>query len=315
MDYSKFHVISVVSNPVLYQARYDLYKIYEEDIIRKGANLWTLEVATGARFCRITDAAHPQHTQVWSSGLSGTIWLKENMMNLAVQQLTLSCPDWRYVCFLDADIRLEAGWLEATAHQLQLHPVVQPWSHAVDKCPQGGAIGEKMQLSFAYCHVNQIEVVNGSTYTRGGHPGYGLAMRREAFNHLGGLIQTGVLGSGDRHMLTAIVGKVHESYHPNVTAGYKKVLHLWQDRAVKYLKKNLGYTPCVIRHEFHGSKKNRAYGSRWGLLTKWQFDPYTDLKTDSSGIQILEVENERQIGFRDDCYRYFRSRREDSKSL
>lgn len=315
IDLSGVHVISVVSNPMRYNSRWDLYRQFEEDITRKGANLWTLEVQTGARLHQVTKQEHPQQFLLSSSNLTGIVWIKENMQNLAVQQLTAHHPNWRKVIFTDADVRYEKGWVEETANMLELHPVVQPWSHAVDLGPDGAATSTTMQMSYAYCHVHGIEPKSGSNYTKGGHPGYSMAFRREFFNHLGGLIETGALGSGDRHMMCALVNKVHESFHPDVSKGYKDALYIWQDRANKYVKRNLGYVPCVIRHGFHGSKSNRHYGSRWQILKKWQFDPATDLKRDSSGVLTLVTENDRQIGFRDDTYRYYISRNEDARTL
>lgn len=298
-----------------YQSRWDLYTQFEEDITRKGAQLWTLEVQTGARLHQVTSHKHPRQFPISSSNLTGIVWLKENMQNLAVQQLSAHVPGWRKVIFTDADVRYEKGWIEEVAHALELHPVVQPWSHAVDLGPDGAATSDRMQLSYAYCYVNGIEPKNSSIYLHGGHPGYSVAFRREFFNHLGGLIETAALGSGDRHMMTALVGKVSQSFHPDVHPGYKRPLFLWQERAEKYVKRNIGYVPCVIRHGFHGSKATRYYGSRWKILTNWQFNPETDLKRDSSGVLMLVAEDDRQIGFRDDTYRYYRSRNEDAKTL
>jgi hypothetical protein len=315
IDLSTTHVIAVVSNPMRYKSRWELYRTFEQDVVRKGANLWTLEVQTGARLHQITTKSNPKNFQISSSNLTGIVWIKENMMNLALQQLSIHQPNWRYVIFTDADVKYESHWIEETAHALQLHPVVQPWSHAVDLGPDGAATSDKMQLSYAYCHVNRIEVKTTNQYTKGGHPGYSIAFRRDAINQLGGLIETAALGSGDRHMMTALVGKVNESFHPNVSQGYKNTLYRWQKRADIYIKRNLGYVPCVVRHGFHGAKSNRQYGSRWGLLVKWQFNPDTDLKRDSSGVLTLVTENDRQIGFRDDTYRYYKTRNEDARTL
>lgn len=315
LDLKGVHVVSVVSNPMRYESRWELYKEFAADALKKGAQLWTLEVQTGARLHQVTDWGKPKDFQLSSSNLTGIVWLKENMQNLCVQQITTHDPNFRKIIFTDADVKYEAGWVEETAQVLELHPVVQPWSHSVDLDPDGAAVSDRMQMSYAYCHVNGIDVKNGSPYTQGGHPGYSMAFRREAYNALGGLIDTGALGSGDRHMMTALVGKVHESFHPNVSEGYKKALYVWQDRAEKYIKRNIGYVPCVVRHMFHGAKSNRQYGSRWQILVKWQFDPFTDLKKDSSGILTLVSEDDRQLGFRDDTYKYYRTRKEDSRSL
>lgn len=315
MDLSQFHVVSVVSNPVRYKSRYNLYKKFRTDIERKGAKLWTCELQTGARFHKITNHEHPRDFQIWTTGLDGIIWNKEGLQNYMVTQMTMHNPNWRNVCFVDGDVKFDDNFVEETAHALQLHPVVQPWSKSLDFGPDGDPIGDKMQLSYAYCHFNNIEVRGSSPYVRGGHPGYALAMRREAYNHLGGLIDIAALGSGDRHMICGLVGKIEDSYHPGVSAGYKHFLHQWQNRALKNIKKNLGYVPQLCRHMFHGSKKNRHYGDRWQVLVKWQFDPYTDLKREANGLWQLIVDDERQIGFRDALYKYFRSRQEDANCL
>ncbi len=315
LDFTKLHVIAVISNPIRYESRYRLFHEFKEDIERKGAQLWTIESQTGVRTPQVTDWGHPRHFQIWSTGLDGIMWSKEMLQNYLTRLMTAHCPDWRYVIYVDADTRYEKDWLERTAHKLQLHPVVQPWSHAVDFHPNGGAIGDKMQMSFAYCYTRGIEVQSQTGYTRGGHPGYSLAMRREAYNHLGGLIDIGILGSGDRHMLCGIIGKVEESYHPEVSAGYKRYLHQWQDRAEIYIKRNLGVVENLVRHSFHGNKKDRQYGSRWKILTKWKFDPYTDLKLDANGMWNLVVDSPRQRGLRDATYRYHESRLEDSNHV
>lgn len=315
MDLSKFHVISVISNPMRFRSRYALYQKFREDIERKGATLWTIELQTGQRYPHITEAKHPRHFQLHTTGLEGLYWSKEMLQNYAVMQLTAHSPDWRQVCFLDADVKLEEGWLNETANALQLHPVVQPWSHSIDFAPDGGAISDRMQVSFAYAYWHGLEVKSSNGYTHGGHPGYALAMRRETFNDLGGLIDIGALGSGDRHMMTAFIGKVELSFHPQISDGYKRWLKAWQERSEIYIKRNLGYVPGVLRHMFHGAKKNRQYGSRWKILTQWQYDPYTDIKRESNGLWTFVVENDRQRGLRDATYKYYRSRQEDANSL
>lgn len=315
MDLSNFFIVAVISNPMRYGSRWRLYEQFKEDIERKGAHLITVELQTGKRVHKITEPANVDHIQLWHTGLDGIIWNKESMQNVGVNHMTREYPGWRYVCFIDADVRVDKNFIEECQHKLQLHPVIQPWSQCADYAPDGGAVSEKMQMSYAYCNWFGIDVKGGSAYAAGGHPGYAICMRREFYNQVGGLIDIGIAGSGDRHQITGIVGKIHESYHDNVSDGYKRWLHQWQDRAVRYGKKNLGYLPHILRHSFHGSKKNRFYGSRWKILTTWKFDPYTDLKKDSSGLWQLVVEDDRQIGLRDALYKYFASRQEDANSL
>lgn len=313
MDFSKFHIVTVVNNPIRYKSRYELYKIFEEDITRKGAQLWTIEMQTGKRYHRVTKPDEPRHIQLWNSALPGELWTKEALQNIAVQHLTARCPDWRYVLFADADIKFENGALNEIAHALQHWDVVQPWSHAIDFGPQGETTN--VHQSYMYCHWNGIEVGNKTGYSQGGHPGFAMAFRREALNHLGGLIDFGILGSGDRHMMTGLVGKILQSAHGDCHSNYKKWLVSWQAKAERHIRRNVGFIHATIRHMWHGRKADRGYSTRWGLLVKHQFDPETDIKRDVSGMWQLVSETPRQISLRDDIRRYFRARKEDASTI
>jgi len=67
---------------------------------------------------------------------------------------------------------------------------------------------------------------------------------------MGGLIDWGILGSGDHHMALALIGKVESSHPGNIHHQYATLLHAFQDR-VRNL--SLGYVPGVIQHHWHGS--------------------------------------------------------------
>ena len=313
MDLSKFHIIGVVSNPVDYRSRYRLYEVFQDDITRKGAQLWTVELATGARLHKITNVSEPKHIQAWASALPGEIWIKESMINLAIQHISRQHPDWRYIAWVDADVKFEKGMLEKTVHELQIWDLVQMWSHAVDLGPNDETL--QVQVSYMYAHWNDMVIPGNTPYTQGGHPGYAWAARREAVNKLGGLVDWAVLGSADRHMAGALVGKVHETYHHGINNNYKEWLHVWQSRAETHIRRNVGYVQGTIRHLWHGKKSQRGYSSRWKLLVDHQFNPVTDIKKDVYGLWQLVAESPRQIRMRDDMRRYFRDRMEDSTDL
>jgi hypothetical protein len=73
-------------------------------------------------------------------------------------------------------------------------------------------------------------------------------------------------------------------------------------------KLRLGYVPGVIRHHFHGSKKNRKYTDRWKILMKHDYSPIKDLVYDEQGILIAQISNE----FKQDIMNYFMERKEDN---
>lgn len=316
MDFSGFHVIAVVSNPRQYQTRYRLYDIFQEDLERKGAQLWTVEMQTGRRPHMITRSEEPTDVQLWSSALPGELWHKENLINVAIQFLTRHKPDWRYVAWVDADVKFEVGALEKTAHALQHYDVVQMWSHAVDFGPEGELIGN-IHKSFMYCYWNGIDVKNDAGYLLGGHPGFAWAARRDSLNKLGSAISSplldfGVLGSADRHMACSFIGRAMESVHGDMHPNYKKWLKQWESSAEIALKRNVSYVSNTVRHMWHGRKADRGYSSRWKILVRNQFDPEVDLAKDVSGLWRLVVKTPRQIKLRDDMRKYFISRKEDA---
>jgi hypothetical protein len=317
MDLSKFHVLCVISNPMRYGSRYRLWNTFSEDIERKGANLWTVEMQAGVRVHKITSHKEKKHLQIWKTHLPGTLWDKESMINIGIAHIIKNAPDARYIAWIDADVRFEPGMIEEAQHALQHHDVIQLWSHAIDLGPKNETVG-KMQQSFMYCYWNKIHVPSQSGYTQGGHSGYAWAARRDALNKLGvslsngPLIDFGVLGSADRHIACGLIGKMAWSYHGDVHQNYKKWLHAWEKQAEKTIKRNVGYIPQTIRHSWHGRKAQRGYSSRWKLLVKHAFNPETDLRRDVSGLWILNSDTPRQIRLRDDFRRYFMSRNEDS---
>ncbi len=294
-----------------YESRWNLYRTFDEDLTRKGGQLWTLEVQTGARLHQITKADNPRHTQAWSSSIPGEVWHKERMVNIAIQQLTLRCPDWRYVAWVDADIKFEPGALAETAHALQHYDVVQMWSHAVDLGPEDELIGT--HKSFMYCYVTgEKPTGSNKVYDAQGHPGYGWGIRRESLNKLGGLIDWAILGSADRHMACALIGKALDSAHGDCHPNYLKYLKIWQDRAEANIRRNVGYVPGTIRHYWHGDKSRRGYSSRWRILVDHQFNPETDIKSDVTGLWQLVSESPRQIAMRDAIRKYMSARNEDA---
>lgn len=310
------HVIAVIENPALYKSRYENYEIFQEDITRKGATLWTVELSFGDRPCRITKSEEEKSIQLWTSARTGEIWHKENLINIAMQFITRQQVGWRYVAWVDADVKFEPGSLERTVEALQTWDIVQMWSHLINLGPDGETVGGVCP-SFMYAYWNKLEVKNKNGYLFGGAPGLAWAARRDAMNKLGcfgsgPLLDFAILGSGDRNFACALLNRVEESLSMKFSPNYLKWMRQYQDNA-QVLKQNVGYVTNTVRHLFHGKKEHRGYTERWKILENWAFDPETDLRQDVSGVWHLIVENARQIGFRDDARRYMRSRREDGR--
>jgi len=298
-------VVTVVSNPIRFASRYNLYQAFEKQVADAGAVLTTIEVAFGDRPFEITQKHNPRHIQLRSFF---ELWHKENALNVAIEYLSQETPDWNKVAWIDADVHfMRPDWVQETIQQLEHYMFVQMFSHAIDL----GPTFEPLQIhkGFVFSHHNNLET--GLDYEKW-HPGYAWAARREALDYVGGLIDHAILGSADRHMAAALIGKVEMSYNADLHYNYIRPLQIWQDRAERYIMRDIGYVPGTIAHYWHGKKRDRGYSSRWNILIDEQFDPTLDLKKD---VQALWQLTDRNISLRDKIRAYFRSRNEDSIDL
>lgn len=319
LDISKFYVITVCSNPVRYQARWKLLKEFEQHITELGGKLLIVEQAFGNREFQVTSASNPMHLQVRTDH---ELWHKENMINLSVQRLTMIDPSFEYVAWIDGDIVFQRkDVLLETAQQLQHYDIVQMFSHVIDMGPQMEYIQQNNGFVYMYhqnlCYPPQTNghggyyaaATHGKTFW---HPGYAWAARRRFFDKIQ-LMDQAILGAGDHHMALGLIGQAARSLPGHCSEGYKKMVMGWEKQAAHAFKRNVGFVPGVITHNWHGKKSDRKYVERWGIITKNKFDPVTDLTRDSYGLWRLNMAHgERSIRLRDDIRIYFRQRNEDS---
>jgi len=148
-------------------------------------------------------------------------------------------------------------------------------------------------------------------YMHWGHTGYAWACTRTAWNTLGGLYDRSILGSGDRNIAYALIGRVSQSYNIEIAEPYKRDLADYEREAL-LLNMDVGTMAGNLLHAYHGPKVLRGYKSRWKILVDNQYDPDRDIKRDAQGLYQL---TNRKPRLRDDIRRYFRERDEDSKSL
>lgn len=302
---STLHVVAVISNTQRYHSRYRLFRDFEAEMkATANVQLHVVETAFGDRHHEVTSAADPSHLQLRTSH---ELWHKENMINRAVTHLLPR--DWKYLAWVDADVHFNnPHWALDTIHQLQHYAVAQPWSDAVDLGPSGQVT--QTQKSFAAL-VNQgirVRLNPRETQYQFGHMGYATACTRTFFENVGGLIDWGILGSGDAHMAYAMIGKVEESVSNRVSDEYKKALVEWQRKAMRETNGHLGFVPGFITHNWHGRKSSRKYLERWQILTKHKFDPHADLRKDGQGLYRLTGKPRLQ----EDIRQYFMARNEDS---
>jgi hypothetical protein len=212
--------------------------------------------------------------------------------------------NYKTFAWVDADIEFEnVGWASDTLKILNgCKDVVQLFSHCTDMEKDGTNLNLFNGFGFSFS--------KGKKYTTRGmdywHPGYAWAMTRKAYEKLGGLYDKGVLGSGDNVMALAFINKCRCMTNENYHKDYNNSILEYQKKA-KGLR--LGYVPGVIRHHFHGSKKNRRYTERWQVLIKHKYSPEEHLTYDKKGI-LVPTKN-MSDSFAEDIMNYFRERKED----
>lgn len=324
-DLSRFYVITVISNSARYKRRYELYWKFKKMVEDAGVKLLTVEQAFGQRPFMVTDPNNPMHIQVRSIE---ELWIKENMINVGVQHITRLDPLAREVAWVDADCFAMVpaiDWFEETWHALQHYEFVQMWEHLINFGPQNQPItGPQLSFMATYAAMGfQVPKERNVKHTLAGHsgvislgrPGLAWAANISALNAVGGLIDYCILGSGDWHMAHGLVGAMEVRGQEHKLSAYSRALLDWQEKAERWIKRDVGYVPVTVGHWFHGNKVDRKYPTRGKVLIDNQYDPRTDIKYDAHGILQLETWEPRQIRLRDQIRDYFATRNEDSIDL
>lgn len=297
------HVITVLSNPCQYARRYILAREFisrmerEDNII-----LYVVELAYGKDEFYVTDKKNKRHLQ-----LRGDVplWHKENMINLGVERLLPA--SWKAFAWIDADVEFEnTTWASDALKVLNgSRDVIQLFSHAIDM--DKGKNAMSIFPSFGFQLSKGVKY--GGTGINMWHPGFAWACSRKAYERMGGLYEKGILGAGDHAMSFAFIGNCEGSCNPRATDDYKQTLYHFEKKCAGV---RLGYIPGVIRHYFHGSKKNRKYSERWNILINNAYSPQRHI-TKKDGLLVPTPECPKAM--LEEILTYFHERNEDEGFL
>jgi hypothetical protein len=301
----KLHVILVISNPCLYARRYILLKEFvkrieeeEEDVI-----LYIVEMAYKKQKFIVTEAGNKRHLQLRTEV---PLWHKENMINLGVKLLPAG---YKAFAWIDADIEFDSvTWAKDTLRLLNgSKDIVQLFSHAVDMYHDERNIHIFNSFGYSFCKKKKY-AITGSDFW---HPGFAWAMTRKAYERVG-IYDRAILGSGDNVIALSLINKVHLQTD-EYSQEYKDDMLAYQSKA-KSLR--IGYVPGIIRHYYHGSKKNRQYGERWKILIKYDYKPSMIRYQDGIIVPVLDARGLDADAsfpeeFCDEILKYFSDRNED----
>jgi hypothetical protein len=297
----KLRVIAVVSNPCLYAKRYILFKefVHRMESEETNVELYVVELVYKDQKFIITDKKNKKHLQIRTET---PLWHKENMINLGVKHLLPK--DYKAFAWIDADIEFEnTTWVADTLKLLNgAYDIVQIFSHCVDMDKNETTM--KVFTSGAYQYIKHKQYFNKEhDYS---HPGFAWAMTRNAYEKVGGLYEKAILGSGDNIMMFCLLNSGASAINENSSEDYKNSILEFQKRAKKL---RFGYVPGVIRHYFHGSKKNRKYNDRWKILLKYDYSPGSHITKNKQGI-LIPTKN-CPLELLDEILEYFAERNED----
>jgi hypothetical protein len=298
----KLNVIIVVSNPCQYKRRFILAREFIQRIEKESnVELFVVELAYGSHTFHVTDSNNKNHLQLHT--YTEPLWHKENMIRVGIEKLFPR--DWTNVAWVDADIEFDnANWALDTLKILNgTRDVVQVFSHVLDMDPQLDPMTIFSGFGYQYTQHRKYIRCTGLKYF---HPGMAWACTRKAYDQMGGIFDKSILGSGDYNMALSFVGQGKESLSQESSSDYKQSVIDFQNLAEGL---TLGYVPGVIRHYYHGAKKNRKYTERWKILVKYNYQPSKHLTRDENGLLIPTKECPRE--FLNEIYQYFSERNED----
>ena len=301
---STLHVIAVISNPCLFARRYILAREFIQRMEKEqNCKLYVVELAYNDQKYYVTDTKNKRHLQLRAST---PLWHKENMINVGIR--TLLPANWKAVAWIDADIEFEnPGWALDSLKVLNgCRDVIQLFSHAVDMDKHMDTMSIFPSFGFQYSK-GRTTMGNGVNMW---HPGFAWACTRNAYEKMGGLYDESILGAGDRNMALSFLGKGMSSLNDMTTEDYKDSLRKFESNVINL---RLGYSPGIIRHYFHGSKKNRKYDERWRILVENAYSPSHHIRRNADGI-LIPTES-CPVKILDDIMTYFKVRNEDEGFL
>src|SRR5262249_43568049 len=145
MKANLLHVVTAYDNVMRWESRPRLYRQFEQRMLDSGVQLHTVEHAHGHRPWVISEEHHSRYVDYIQVRSQTICWKKENLLNIGLRHLPRGA---QYIAWIDGDIAFtDPQWAIETVQALQEHPVIQPWSDAIDLGPHGEVI--KHHRSFA----------------------------------------------------------------------------------------------------------------------------------------------------------------------
>ena len=246
------------------------------------------------------------------------LWQKERLLNEAIRILPQEC---KYVAWLDCDVLFnDPEWMHQVVEALQSHQIVQPYSICVNLDTNGRPIepdklGGKPKHTLANPETrNSIpqDALRHELRGLGVGCGHAWAARIELLREHG-LYDACILGSGDRAIFSAAIGRSQDA-SAYMRMNSRRTAH-YLEWAIPFhgaVDSRVGWIPGHIHHLWHGSIIDRRYEQRHSEFVGYAFEPTKHITKDKCGSWKWCDPNSAMARYVEE---YFRQRNEDGEYL
>jgi hypothetical protein len=294
-------------NPIGYRRRLENYRIFRK---RLNVPLVTVELSQNDDYhLRPGDA--DILVQIKCPDL---LWQKERLFNIGLQSVPRECDT---VAWLDCDSVFESDdWAERASKLLETHKIVMPFKCLYElpknTLPEDASSKRSVTYSFMYAVATgmaPLESLRGNMRLKERVGGGGAGIARRAILEKHGFYDACVMGSGNRAMLCAALGRFDDAIHYlQMNPNWAKHYLAWAEPFFDTVRGSITYLDEDVSHLWHGELENRQYAERHALLKELGFDPAKDIGTDENGCWRW---NQPRSDVKEYIFRYFQSRRED----
>jgi hypothetical protein len=297
-------VVCCYYNPCGYNKKYNNFLKFYASLFTQVSRIQVVELVYGNSKSSLPKEVKPLVVQA-----NGTLWHKENLLNLGID--ILLAEGYEYIAWLDADVLFaNSSWAFDASMMLNSHNLCQLFSSSESFSD------DKKPLYKSGCVKYWIESGNVLPVNESYSMGYGWAARSEVLYECG-LYENAIMGGGDSLTWLASFSKLHSihkimEHHPitklNCVNYYQNFIS-WADRWGDLVLGNVSYIAQPVISLSHGSLNNRRYAERYKALEELNFSPSLDLYHNDYGV--LQSNNK-------DLYKkvfaYLKSRNEDGLS-
>ncbi|MBI1374623.1 MAG: hypothetical protein GC159_18040 [Phycisphaera sp.] len=307
---ARLWAITCYFNPAGYRRRLENYRTFRR---RLALPLITVELSHSGKFDLTPGDDADELIQLHAPDV---LWQKERLLNIALSRLPEGCDQ---VAWLDCDVVFASdAWVAEASAALEKHAVIEPFSEVyelpadadVDDVSPDDAVLRGKSLAYVLERGDAPkDLLRGSIRIKHGcNCGTAWAARRDVLERFG-FYDACIIGSGNRAMASAIIGRPDDAVHAlRMNPQQAQHFHAWADPYREALNGTLGYIDQTIYHLWHGDLADRRYAERHEQLARFDFDPYRDITLGDDGCWRWNSDKPDMHAY---VRHYFEQRRED----